>query len=110
LEIVNNKTRVIIRGSQDLPSTNSVEAKTVYDFQDAVNCNIRYGNYIDATKNQLLVKLRIENLPKLKAGEVKFLAKATIDTNGYMHIEFVCINNGISKSAVYNAKELINYQ
>jgi len=110
LEIVNNKTRVIIRGSQDLPSTNSVEAKTVYDFQDAVNCNIRYGNYIDANKNQLLVKLRIENLPKLKAGEVKFLAKATIDTNGYMHIEFVCINNGISKSAVYNAKELINYQ
>lgn len=110
LEIVNNKTRVIIRGSQDLPSTNSVEARTAYDYQNAVDCNIRYGNYIVADKNKSLVKLRIENLPKLKAGEVSFLAKATIDTNGYMHIEFVCINNGISKSAVYNAKDLINYQ
>ena len=110
LEIVNNKTSVIIRGSQDLPSTNSVEARTAYDYQNVVDCIIRYGNYIDADKNQSLVKLRIENLPKLKAGEVSFLAKVTIDTNGYMHIEFVCINNGISKSAVYNAKELINYQ
>ena len=110
LEIVNNKTKVIISGSHDLPSTNSVEAKTVYDYQNAVNCNIRYGNNIEADKNQSLVKLRIENLPKLKAGEVSFLAKVTIDTNGYMHIEFVCLNNGISKSAVYNAKDLINYQ
>lgn len=110
LEIVNNKTKVIISGSQDLPSTNSVEARTVYDYQNVVNCNIRYGNNIEADKNQLLVKLRIENLPKLKAGEVSFLAKVTIDTNGYMHIEFVCLNNGISKSAVYNAKDLINYQ
>lgn len=110
LEIVNNKTKIIIRANQDLPFTNTVDAKTVNDFQDAVNCNIRYGNYIDADKNQLLVNLRIENLPRLKAGEVTFLAKVTIDTNGYMHIEFVCINNGISKSAVYNAKDLINYQ
>lgn len=110
LQIVNNKTRVILRGCQVLPSTNSVEAKTAYDYQDAVDCNIRYGNYIDADKNQSLVTLRIDNLPKLKAREVTFLAKATIDTNGYMHIEFVCINNGISKSAVYNAKELIDYQ
>lgn len=110
LEIVNNKTKNIIRANQDLPFTNTVDAKTVNDFQDAVNCNIRYGNYIDADKNQLLVNLRIENLPRLKAGEVTFLAKVTIDTNGYMHIEFVCINNGISKSAVYNAKDLINYQ
>lgn len=110
LEIVNNKTRVIIKGSQDLPSTNSVEARTAYDYQNAVDCHIRYGNYIDADKNQSLVKLRIDNLPILKAGEVTFLAKVTIDTNGYMHIEFVCINNGISKSAVYDAKDLINYQ
>lgn len=110
LEIVNNKTRVIVRGCQNLPSTNSVEARTAYDYQNAVDCNIRYGNYIDADKNQSLVKLRIDNLPRLKAGDVQFLAKVTIDTNGYMHIEFVCINNGISKSAVYNAKDLINYQ
>lgn len=110
LEIVNNKTRVIIRGNQDLPSTNSVEARTVCDYQNSAECNIRYGNFIDADRNQSLVKLRIENLPLLKAGEVTFLAKVTIDTNGYMHIEFVCINNGISKSAVYDAKDLINYQ
>ena len=93
-----------------MPSTNSVEARTVCDYQNSAECNIRYGNFIDADRNQSLVKLRIENLPLLKAGEVTFMAKVTIDTNGYMHIEFVCINNGISKSAVYDAKDLINYQ
>ena len=110
LELQNNKIRIILKGCQNLPSTNSVDARTAYDYQESVDCIIRYGNYLDADKNQSLVRLRIDNLPRLKAGEVTFLAKATIDTNGYMHIEFVCVNNGISKSAVYNAKELIDYQ
>ena len=46
----------------------------------------------------------------MKAGEVKFQTKVTIDTNGYMHIEYVCENTGISKSAVYNAINRIAYQ
>ena len=93
-----------------LPFTQSVDARTCYDYQTAVDCIIRYGNSSEANKNESIVKLRIENLPKMKAGAVTFLTKVTVDTNGYMHIEFVCENTGISKSAVYNAIDKIDYQ
>lgn len=46
---------------------------------------------------------------KVKAGEVTFLTKVTIDTNGYMHIEFLCVNTGMSKSTMYNAVDKIDY-
>ena len=49
-------------------------------------------------------------MPKGKAGEVTFQTRATIDTNGYMNIEFVCINNGVSKSKTFDAKDRIDYQ
>ena len=110
LEIVNNATKPIIHGGQVLPFTQSVDARTCYDYQTAVDCIIRYGNFSEANKNESIVKLRIENLPKMKAGAVTFLTKVTVDTNGYMHIEFVCENTGISKSAVYNAIDKIDYQ
>ena len=110
LKIFNNQTKLIIECGQELPCTKSVEARTVCDNQVVVDCIILYGNYSEADKNESLVELQIDNLPKMKAGGVTFLAKATIDTNGYMHIEFVCINTGISKSAVYNAIDKIAYQ
>lgn len=110
LEIVNNAIKPIIAGRQVLPFTHSVDARTVSDNQTAADCIIRYGNHSEANKNESLVKLRIENLPKMKAGGVTFLTKVTVDTNGYMHIEFVCENTGISKSAVYNAVDKIDYQ
>lgn len=110
LEIVNNAIKPIIAGGQVLPYTYSVDARTCFDNQTAVDCIIRYGNYSEANKNEPLVKLRIDDLPKMKAGGVTFLTKVTVDTNGYMHIEFVCENTGISKSAVYNAVDKIDYQ
>lgn len=110
LEIVNNAIKPIIAGGQVLPYTHCVDARTCFDNQTAVDCRIRYGNYSEANKNESLVKLSIENLPKMKAGGVTFWVKVTVDTNGYMHIEFVCENTGISRSTVYNAVDKIDYQ
>ena len=71
--------------------------------------DILFGNNDNADNNKPLLKIRLENLPKLKAGQVKLKTKVTIDTNGYMHVEFVCINTGIAKEAVYNFPDIINY-
>lgn len=110
LEIVDDKIKPIIARGQVLPYTNTIDARTCDDNQTAVDCIIRYGNSLEASKNEELVKIRLEQLPRMKAGEVTFLIKVTIDTNGYMHIEFLCVNTGISKSAVYNAVDRIDYQ
>jgi hypothetical protein len=52
----------------------------------------------------------MNNLPKGKAGEVKFQTRITIDTNGYMSVEYVCLNTGVSLSSLpYNASSKIDY-
>lgn len=110
LEVLDNKIKPIIKKGQCLPYTNTIDARTSIDYQEAVDCIIRYGDSSEASKNEELVKLRLEKLPQRRAGDVTFLIKVTIDTNGYMHIEFLCVNTGISKSAVYNAENKIDYQ
>lgn len=106
---VDNKTLNIIKQGQKLPFTNTVDTCTAIDNQKRIPCVVLFGNSIDAAKNRELLKIELDNLPQLKAGEVKFKTKVTIDTNGYMHVEFVCVNTGISKEAFYNCSELINY-
>lgn len=107
---IDDQTLNIIKLGQELPYTNSVHTVTVSDNQPSIICDVVYGNSNEADKNETLVKLEIDNLPQLKAGEVKFVTKVTIDTNGYMNIENVCTNTGVSKSAVYDAKSRIEYQ
>jgi hypothetical protein len=107
---VPNKTLNIIKQGQILPHSNCVNTETVNDYQKSIICDIVYGNDDDANKNEPLVQIRIDDLPNGKAGEITFQTRATIDTNGYMNIEFVCINNGVSKSKTFDAKDRIDYQ
>ena len=106
---IDNKTLNIIKQGQKLPFTNTVDTCTCIDNQNRTICDVLFGNSEEADNNKSLLKIQLENLPQLKAGEVKFKTKVTIDTNGYMHVEYVCVNTGISKEAVYNCSELINY-
>ena len=106
---VDNRVLHIINKGQKLPYTNSVECQTLNDNQTEITCDVLYGNSEDADENKSLLKILLCNVPPLPAGEAKFKAKATIDTNGYMHVEFVCINTGIAKEAVYINPEMIDY-
>ena len=106
---INDRTLNIIKQGQSLPFTNSVETCTVVDNQEQIICDILFGNNDDADKNKSILKIKLENLPKLKAGQVKFKTKVTIDTNGYIHVEYVCINTGMAKEAIYIFPDMINY-
>ena len=107
---VYNKTLNIVNLGQELPYSTTVGTMTADDYQRTIICDVVYGNSDEADMNESLLKIQMDALPILKAGEVKFQTRVTIDTNGYMSIEYVCINTGISKSKEYNAKDLINYQ
>lgn len=107
---VDNQTLNIVKAGQELPYTHTVETQTAVDNQNSIVCDVVYGNSDEADKNEPLLKIQLDNIPVMKAGEVKFQTKVTIDTNGYMHIEYVCKNTGISKSAVYNAINRIAFQ
>ena len=106
---IDDRTLNIIKQGQTLPFTNTVETCTVVDNQEQIICDILFGNNDDADKNKSILKIKLENLPKLKAGQVKFKTKVTIDTNGYIHVEFVCINTGMAKEAIYIFPDIISY-
>lgn len=107
---VDNQTLNIVKAGQELPYTNTVGTQTAHDFQKSIICDVVYGNSNDADINESLLQIQLDNIPVLKAGEVKFQTRVTIDTNGYMNIEYVCTNTGISKSKVYSAIDKISYQ
>lgn len=104
-----NKMLNVIKQGQELPFTNTVNTCTAYHNQSRALCEVLFGNSENAHNNKSLVKIGLDNLPQMKAGEVKFKTKITIDTNGYMHVEYVCVNTEISKEAFYDCSELINY-
>ena len=106
---VDDRTLPVIKNGQELPYTNTVETVTVHDNQSSVLCDIVYGNNENADENESLLKIYLFNLPPLPAGEAKLKTKVTIDTNGYMHVEFLCVNTGIYKEAVYLNSKLIEY-
>ena len=106
---IDDRTLNILKRGQTLPFTNTVNTCTTVDNQQCVLCEILLGNYDEADKNKSLLKVQLENLPKLQAGKVKFKTKVTIDTNGYIHVEYVCINTGIAKEKVFINPDIINY-
>lgn len=109
IDNIDNRTLNIIKQGQTLPYTNTVDTCTAMDYQTNVVCDILLGNDDEADKNKSLLKIQLDNLPQLKALQVKFKTKVTIDTNGYLHAEFVCTNTGVAKDAIYIYPEMINY-
>lgn len=107
---INGKVLNIIPGGHKLPFTNTVDTCTANDNQTSIICTIRFGNEEDAVNNKALVSIPMDQLPPMKAGNVKFKTKVTIDTNGYLHVEFLCTNTGVSKEATLIDPELIEYR
>ena len=105
-----NKVLSIIKEGQKLPFVNEVKTQTAIDNQTSRICEIVYGNSSEADENISLLKIPMDNLPLAKAGEVKFSTKVTLDTNGYMHVESICLNSGEGVEAVYVNTELIEYK
>ena len=68
---IDNRTLNIIKQGQTLPFTNTVDTCTVVDNQECIVCDILFGNNDNADNNKPLLKIRLENLPKLKAGQSK---------------------------------------
>lgn len=110
IEGKDNKVLKIIKEGQILPFTNEVKTQTACDNQTSIICEILYGKSDEADENISLLAIRMDNLPIASAGEVIFLTKVTIDTNGYMHVEYICQNTGEGREAVYFNSDIICYE
>lgn len=99
--------KVMVEKGQVLPFVITREAETNLDNITSMECEFYYGETEVLSACRKFVSLKLDNIPSLKKGEVKFRTSLTIDTNGYMSIEFVCINTGNGEKAEH--KEGIDF-
>lgn len=109
IDNIDNRTLNIIKQGQTLPYTNTVDTCTAMDYQTNVVCDILLGNDDDADKNKSLLKIQLDNLPKLKAGQVKLKTKVTIGTDGCIYVKYVCTNSGLSGESKAVYPDMIKY-
>ncbi len=107
---VNDMTLHIIEQGQVLPFASVKETSTMIDNQESVCCEIVLGNSEEADRNKSILKITLYNLPKLKAGLVRFETKVRMGINGYVDVTFSCINTGMTKTkTVHISPEFIAY-
>lgn len=106
---IDNKVLHIINKGKALPYSNTVTTCTAEDYQKSINCDIVYGDSENADENTRLVLFEQSNIPIEKKGKVSFKTKVTLDTNGFLHVEKVCINNGEAKETYGMFPEVVDY-
>ena len=78
-------SKAIKKGSP-IPYDNTEQYHTVHDNQEEVEFEVYEGESTLVKENNLLGKFRVKNLPKKKAGEVKFDVNFKIDSNGILTV------------------------
>lgn len=86
LNIVKKGTKLPIRGA-------SVRYTNIPDFPKEMCCELLLGDNNNADENITLCKLVNDSLPKMKSGKLDMRAIVDIDTNGYIKLSNVCVNN-----------------
>ena len=76
----------VIKKGSPIPFENTKPYHTINDNQEEVEIEVYEGESALVKDNNLLGKFRIKNLPKKKAGEVKFDVIYKIDSNGIFTI------------------------
>lgn len=99
--------KVMVEKGQVLPFVITREAETNLDNITSMECEFYYGATKELSACKKFVGLKLNDIPSMKKGEVKFRTSLTIDTNGYMSIEFVCTNTGKGEKAEH--KEGIDF-
>lgn len=99
----------MIEKGQSLPTTCTHPSWLNLDDIEEISCEIYYGDNHDNIKgNESLADLKL-NIPKKKKGELHFKTNMTLDTNGYLHVEFICVETGNYSETSTSDLGLVNY-
>jgi hypothetical protein len=105
-KVVGNKIKLIFQKGTQIPAENIANFTTAEDFQKAMGITILAGANPIASKNRVIGKYQIENLPLDKAGKVTFFTEFSISTNGFLHIRKHIHDTGLVDKRLFNLKKL----
>lgn len=106
--------KVMIEKGQALPFTITRDAKSDNagaEGSNSASCEFYYGDSTDISKCMRFGDiLKLDNLPNLKKGEVKFKIVMTLDDSGSLSVKFVCTNTGNGVEGKHTNKDFIEYR
>lgn len=106
--------KVMIEKGQALPCTITRDAQSNNEGVDNKmnsSCEFYFGDTTDISKcTKFGETLKLENLPNLKKGEVKFKIVITLDERGQLSIKFVCTNTGNGVEGKHVNKDFVEYR
>jgi molecular chaperone DnaK len=86
LRVAGNQMSTLIAKSTPLPAKVTKAFATTHDHQDFFELEVLQGEDAAATKNRHLATVRLEPIPKKKAGEVKLKVTFEIDQEGRLGV------------------------
>lgn len=106
--------KVLISKGQALPFTVTLDSRSAKDGTDdsmTAECELYYGKTTELSEcHKLNITLKLNNLPKMAEGEVKFKVIASLNEAGELTANFVCLNTKSGEKGNYTNKNLVEYR
>lgn len=100
----------LIKKGVSLPCTNTIELYSYQDDRESMECDIRYGDSKLANKNTQIIQEKISQITdNSDLFELNILVQATLNTNGYLHIEIKCSETGKAIDLTTTDLKLVEY-
>ena len=106
--------KVMIEKGQALPYTITRDAASANSGDSNMmssTCEFYYGDTTDISGcSKIGETLTLNNLPKLKEGEVKFKIIMTLEESGQLSVRFVCVNTGTGVEGKHAESGFVEYR
>lgn len=104
LSIENDGIKYLAKKGDKIPSTFSTIVRTSYENQNKSKTDIIYGNSSKASQNKKLINFEFDEIPALPKGKAEIKFTFSIDKEGNVIIEQLCLVNG--KKIIKKIKEI----
>jgi hypothetical protein len=104
LSIENDGVKYLAKKGDKIPSSFNTIVRTSYDNQVKSKTDIVYGNNSKASLNKKLIDFEFDEIPALPKGKVEIKFTFSIDKEGNIIIEQLCLSNG--KKIIKKIKEI----
>lgn len=92
--------------SQDSKSANSGDSNSM-----SAQCELYYGDTTELSNcKKFDLSLRLDDLPQMDEGEVKFKVIVSLNEIGELTVQFACINTKSGEKGSYTSKGLVEFK
>ena len=106
--------KVLVQKGQALPFTITQDSRSANSGDEnsmSAECELYYGETTELSNCQKFdLPLMLNNLPKMAEGEMKFKIMVSLNEDGELTVNFVCVNTKSGEKGCYTNINLVDYK